>query len=155
MRYENRILINLPCDETVAKFSDPDNLRHWMAGFLSQELLSGVAGKKGAKTRMRFKMGKRDIELVETILENALPDRFVAAYETPGVHNRVDVRFEEVGPSQTLYFTENEFRFSGWMRLFGMLMPGAFKRQTQSSLLAFKDFAERGVSLAAEKSAPA
>lgn len=154
MRYGNRILIDLPREATVAKFSDPENLKHWQAGFLGQEPVSGEPGTMGAKSRLRFKQGKRELEMVETILENELPDRYAASYEAPGVHNRVDIRFEEAGPAQTLYFMENEFRFRGWMRLIGPLMPGAFKKETQSSLLAFKDFAERGVSLAGGTDTP-
>jgi hypothetical protein len=39
--------------------------------------------------------------------------------------------------------TEQEFQFSGFMKLIGMFMPGAFKKQSCKYMNAFKEFAER------------
>ncbi|MFE7415775.1 hypothetical protein [Rhodococcus sp. NPDC057529] len=45
-------------------------------------------------------------------------------------------RFTEAGPEMTLWVSESEYRFSGLlMRLVGLVMPGAFRKQSQQLLL--------------------
>jgi hypothetical protein len=60
--------------------------------------------------------------------------------------NAVCERLIEAGPETTLWVSENEFRFSGMlMRLVGLLMPGAFRKQSLQHMRDFKAFAERGI----------
>ena len=93
---------------------------------------------------MRFKMGKRDIELIETITLRELPERFDGTYETKGVFNIVRNTFTEIDPNRTRWVSENEFQFSGFMKLMGVLMKGAFPKQSLKYMQDFKDFAENG-----------
>jgi hypothetical protein len=58
------------------------------------------------------------------------------------VYNEVKNYFEEVGPQQTRYSTDNYFRFSGVMKLFAFFMQSAFKKTSQDYLNRFKAFAE-------------
>lgn len=44
--------------------------------------------------------------------------------------------------NSTKYITEQEFKFTGFMRILGFLMPGAFKNQSQKYMRDFKRFAE-------------
>ena len=54
-------------------------------------------------------------------------------------------RLTEAGPETTLWESENEYRFSGLlMRLVGLLMPGAFRKQSRQHMQDFKAFAEQG-----------
>jgi NRPS condensation-like uncharacterized protein len=59
-----------------------------------------------------------------------------------GVVNTISNKFEKISENQTRYYTENEFKFHGFMQFVAFLMPGAFKRQSQKYLDAFKKFAE-------------
>ena len=97
----------------------------------------------GGVSRMKFNEGWRDVEMIETIQENNLPDSFVAIYEAGGVHNVNKNRFEAVGAKQTRWVQDTEFTFSGFMRIMALFMGGAFKNQTQKTMDAFKAFAER------------
>ena len=60
MRYTQEIEINKPIDQVIALFDNPDNMDKWMDGMQSFEPLSGTPGQAGAKSRLKFKMGKRD-----------------------------------------------------------------------------------------------
>jgi hypothetical protein len=60
------------------------------------------------------------------------------------VWNEVKNRFEETASGTTIWYTQNEFRFEGFMKLMAMLMPGAFKRQSFKYMKLFKSFAEEG-----------
>lgn len=142
MKYSVSITIDKPVDEVIALFDNVENMKKWMDGLESYKPISGTAGEVGAKSRMEFKMGKREIKMVETITAKNLPEEFTATYEAKGVFNIVKNSFEPLPGNKTKYSTEQEFQFKGFMKLIGLLMPGAFKKQSMKYLKDFKAFAE-------------
>ncbi len=69
-----------------------------------------------------------------------------------GMWSAVRDRLTETGPETTLWVSENEYRFSGLlMRLVGLLMPGAFRRQSLQHMQDFKAFAEHGTDVRAAR----
>ncbi len=143
MKYTSQIEINLPIDKVIELFDNPDNMSKWMDGLQSFEHLSGEPGQPGAKSKLVFQMGKRTIEMIETITVRELPREFSGIYEAKGVWNSIKNTFEAIDPTKTLYKTENEFRMQGFMKIIGFLMPGAFKKQSMKYLIDFKNFAEK------------
>lgn len=142
MKYSSHILIDLPRERVIELFDNPDNMSKWMKGLESFETFEGEPGQPGAKSKMVFQMGKRRIEMVETIHKRELPDLFSGAYEAKGVYNEVENRFEDLG-DQTKYTTQHYFKFESLgMRLMAFLMPKAFKKQSMTYLMDFKAFAE-------------
>jgi hypothetical protein len=113
-----------------------------MEGLQNFEHLSGAPGQPGAKSRLKFKMGKREIEMIETISVRNLPDEFSGTYEAKGVHNIVINKFVKLSENKTKYITEQEFEFKGFMKIIAFLMPGAFKKQSLKYQTAFKNFVE-------------
>jgi len=142
MKYSQSVIINRPIDKVIELFDDPDNLYKWMDGLQEFEHLDGTPGEVGARSRMKFKMGKREIEMIETITVKDLPREFAGTYEADGVVNIVRNSFEPVGDDATRYSAENEFEFKGFMKIIAFLMPGAFKKQSMKYLEDFKRFAE-------------
>lgn len=142
MKYTVSITINKPINEVVALFDNADNMKHWMEGLISFEHLSGTPGQPGAKSRLVFQMGKRRIEMIETVTVRNLPKEFTGTYEAQGVFNIVGNRFESLPDGATKYYSDQEFQFKGFMKLIAWLMPGAFKKQSMKYLEAFKRFAE-------------
>lgn len=145
MNYEVEIELELSRDRVIELFDDPDNLAKWQVGFVSMEHVSGEKGKAGAKSALVYQMGKRRVEMVETILVRDLPVQFDATYDAKGVFNVVRNRFEELGPDRTRWVSENEFRFGGFMKVIGFVMKSAFPKQSLKYMTDFKAFAERGV----------
>lgn len=142
MKYTVDIEINKPINQVIELFDNPSNMKEWMKGLESFEHISGTPGQPGAKSRLKFKMGKREIEMIETITVRNLPDEFSGTYDAKGVFNVVKIKFVKLSESKTKYISEQEFRFSGFMKLFGLLLPSAFKKQTLIYLEDFKKFAE-------------
>ncbi|HMR44255.1 MAG TPA: SRPBCC family protein [Saprospiraceae bacterium] len=143
MKYQTEIEINLPVEKVIELFDNPDNMKHWMAGLQSFEHLSGTPGQPGSKSRLRFKMGSRDMELIETVTKRNLPEEFTGTYETKGVFNIVKNTFVALPGGKTKYITESEFQFQSFpMKVMGWLMPGAFKKQSLKYQQDFKTFAE-------------
>lgn len=144
MKYKVEIDIDLPRAKVIELFDSTENLYKWQEGLQSFDHVSGEPGQAGAKSRMVFKMGKREMEMFETITTRNLPDEFNGVYDAKGVHNVVMNRFVEVSPEKTRWESENEFQFSGFMKVIGFLMKGAFPKQSMKYLTHFKDFAENG-----------
>ncbi len=146
MKFQLEIDINLPREQVIALFDNVENLKHWQPDLVSFEHLSGTPGQVGARSRLRYKMGKRDVELIETITVRQLPDIFAGTYETEGVWNLIENRFVAVNARQTRWLTDNEFRCHGIVRILSWLMPSMFKKQSFKFMQQFKAFAEgRGV----------
>ncbi len=141
--YTNEVIIDAPKARVVELFNDSSNLKEWQEGFISMESIEGEPGTVGSKHKMHYKMGKRDIEMIETITKMDLPDTFSATYEAKNVFNCIDNHFEEYEDGKTRYWTKNEFKLSGMMTIFGWMMPGAFKKQSQKYLDDFKAFVEK------------
>ncbi|WOI54508.1 SRPBCC family protein [Parvularcula sp. LCG005] len=144
MKYTRDIIIDRPRAEVVALFDNPSVLAEWQQGFVSMSPLSGDVQGEGRQSHLVYDMGKRRIEMVETVVEHDLPYRVVATYETAGVWNRVENHFEEIEPTKTRWLSHVEFRFDNFMmKLMGSLMPKMFQKQTETYMKDFKAFVEK------------
>ena len=143
MKYSVDIEINQPIDKVVELFDNPANMKEWMEGLISFEHISGTPGKVGAKSKLKFKTGKREMEMIETVTVRNLPHEFSGTYEAKGVHNIVTNKFISLSNNKTMLTNEQEFQFKGFMKIVAFLMQGAFKKQSLKYMTAFKTFAEK------------
>ena len=142
MKYDGEIVIDLPRARVIELFDDPENLKYWQKGLESFEPISGTPGELGAKSKLVYEMNGRKLEMIETITKRNLPNEFSGTYEAKGVFNIVENFFAEDGPNRTRWSYRNEFRFTGFMRLIGLLFGGSFKKQSTVYMEDFKKFAE-------------
>ncbi|WP_121667420.1 SRPBCC family protein [Mesonia aquimarina] len=149
MKYTTEVLIDAPRKEVIEKMDNLDNLKHWQQGLQEATPISGNLGEEGAKMKLKYKMGKRGMEMIETIQKRNLPEEFHATYDTKGVHNIQENFFKEEGSNQTRWISHSEFQFSSLaLKVMGFLMPGAFKKQSLKYMNDFKNFVENGTSVA-------
>ena len=143
-RYTLELDIDVPRDKLIEYFDNPDNLPKWQPSLISVEHMSGEPGQPSAKTMFKYKMGKREVDMVETILTRKLPDEFTATYEAKGVWNEMLNYFHEIdGGSRTRWEFETEFRCTTLMlRLMSFFMPNMFKKASAKNMQDFKKFAE-------------
>ncbi|GAB4168590.1 MAG: hypothetical protein Kow00108_01740 [Calditrichia bacterium] len=142
MQYTLDIVIDLPRDRVIDLFDNPDNLKKWQPDLLSFTHLEGDPGQPGAKSLLKYRWGKKEMEMIETIVSRNLPDHFSGIYEAGGVWNKVSNKFEETEDGRTRWIVDNEFQFKGLYKLMGFFMPGSFKKQTLKYMHQFKAFAE-------------
>lgn len=147
MKYQHKITINKPLNEVIEKFSDPDNLEHWQRGFIFMKPINGELGAEGSQNLLKYEIGKRQIEMTETILKNNLPYEFSATYKARRVYNSQKNSFKQIDQKTSVWIADNEFEFSGFMKLFGWFMPGAFKKQSWTYMKDFKAFVQKGKSI--------
>ncbi len=145
MKFTCSVDIDLPVEKVVDLFDNSDNLKEWQDGFVGMEHISGTPGEPGATSKLTYKIGNREIELIETIVKKNLPDIFSGTYEAKAMVNSMKVRFESLSRDKTRYVCDIEYtRFNGFMpKMMAFLMPGMFKKQTQKWLDQFKSFAEK------------
>ena len=144
MQYIVDTIIDRPVDEVVSLFDSTENLKEWMEGLEEFEHLEGTPGEVGARSRLRFKMGEKEVEMIETIIEKNLPAEFTGTYTTEGVFNSNRIGFQSTGANQTRMTMNTEFKFESLpMKLMGLFVPFIFKKQSRKNLEAFKAFAER------------
>lgn len=155
MKYTVSIEIALPLERVAQLLADPANIPKWLRGVVLHEPLNGLHGQVGTKSRVVMETGQQKFEAIETItrrepadLQN-IPKGSVVHFEreivSEGMWSAARERLTEVGPNTTFWESENEYRFSSlMMRLVGLLMPGAFRKQSQQHMQDFKAFAEQG-----------
>ena len=147
MKFTCSVDINAPVDEVVELFDDAENLQKWQPDLLGIEQVSGTPGEVGAVSKMRYRSGKQEFDLFETIAVKNLPEEFTGEYETKGVcWNTMKSRFTPLDDNRTRYDAELEYKLDGFMiKVIALIMPGAFKKQTQKHIERFRDFVEQEV----------
>ncbi len=142
MKYTNEIVVDQPREKFIELFDNSDNMKYWQKGLVSFSTFEGTPGEEGAKAHLKYKMGKREIEMVETIIHMNLPEEIHSTYETQGVYNFQKNYFKDEG-DKTRWVSESEFQFSGFMKLMAFFMgKKAFQKQSGQFLDDFKAFAE-------------
>lgn len=155
MKYTNSIEIALPRERVAQLLADPAHLPSWLRGLVLHEPLSGIHGQPGTKSRVVLQSGKRKMECTETITRrepadlHGIPAGVVVHFDREiagaGMWSVTRDRLTEAGPETTLWESDSEYRFDGpLMRLVALLMPRAFRKQSQQHMQDFKEFAEQG-----------
>jgi hypothetical protein len=155
MKYTVSIEIAQPRDDLARLLADPAQLPKWLRGLVVHEPVDGAHGQVGTTSRVVMQLGRQRFECTETVTRrepadlHAIPTGSVVRFDREivgqGMWNAVRDRLTEAGPETTLWASESEYRFSSLpMRLAGLLMPGAFRKQSRQHMEDFKAFAERG-----------
>ncbi len=148
MLYTTEIIVEVPLETFIKKMDNPENMKHWQRGLTSFEHISGIPGEFGAKMKLNFKIGKRKMELIETITKRNMPYELHASYSAKGVNNIQKNYFEETPDGHTKWVSKSEFIPLGFtMKLLTAFMKGAFKKQSLQYMKDFKNFAEKGISV--------
>lgn len=155
MKYTVSIQVALPRERVVQLLADPANFPKWLRGLVVHEPISGAPGEVGTKSRVVLQMGQQQMECIETVTRREpadlrrIPEESVVRFDreivAEGMWSVVRDRLTEAGPETTLWESESEYRLSGLvMRLVGLLMPRAFRKQSRGHMQDFKAFAEQG-----------
>lgn len=155
MKYINSIEIAEPRQKVAQLLADPKQLPKWLRGLVLHEPASGVHGHPGTVSRVVMKSGKRTFECTETITRrepdelSQIPPEVVVKFDREivgaGMWSAARDRLTEINPETTRWESESEYRFGSMpMRLAGLLMTSAFRKQSQQHMEDFKAFVEDG-----------
>lgn len=145
MKYVESIVIERPRDTVVALFEDQDTYGQWQDGLVSVRPLSGTPGQAGARRELVYRRANRVVEVIETLEEQAMPDRCLTLRESFGMWRRDESHFEVLEEGVTEWTMLCQVRPTGFLpRLAARLLPQPFRRETRANMEALRDFAERG-----------
>ena len=146
MKFTCSVDIDAPLDKVIKCFENPSYLDRWQEDFDSFTSLSGNPREVGGMNKLLYNVPKKNkqIQLIETIEKNNLPNQFVALYEHKHMINTMDSRFLELNNGMTRWTAHlNYSKINGFLpKAMSLLFPGMFKMQTQKWLDNFKDFVE-------------
>ena len=142
LKYSEEIVINQNVDTVIVLLDNPYNMTKYMEGIESYKMLSGNINEVGAKAEITASMGENKIVMTEEIITNNLPEEKKVTYKADGVYNIVTNRLTIISDTKTKLINEQEFQFTGYMKIMGYLMPGVFKKQSKMYLENFKNFVE-------------
>lgn len=145
MKHKGAIEIDRPLIKVAELFANPDYLKEYQDGFIKKELISGQEGEVGAVSKMFYKHGKHDMELVETITKNELPHSFEASYHHKHMDNTMKCDFFALDDNKTKYEFEYEYTRINWImpKLMAILFPSMYRKPAEKWLKQFKEFAEK------------
>ncbi len=144
LKFNCDIEVDAPVERVAELWADPANLQYWQEGFLGIEHLSGEKGQAGAKSKMRYLIRNKEMDLFETILNNDLPREFKGQYNHEMMSNTMLTRFTETDNGGTLYWSEFHYtEMKGFMmKLMARLFPSMFKKQVMKWMVNFKNHVE-------------
>jgi len=124
----------------ITAFFNTEDMKHYQDGFISKTLISGVEGEKGAKSKLVFEK----LELIETIINNNLPDEFLALYVHKFTTNTMKVNFKTLPNGEIRYTSIVEYtELRGFMiKVLAKFFPSMFKKQIDKWLKQFKTHVE-------------
>lgn len=149
MTYSHEIIIEKPIDYVIERLDSMDNMKHWQEGLIGVEHVSGTPGESGAKMKLTYKFGKRNMEIIETIIKRNFPHEFHASYSTKGMYSMQENYIESTVEGNTKWVSKHDFSSTSFMMsLMLLLMPRSFKKQSLKYMTDFKNFVEHGISVA-------
>ncbi len=149
MRYTEEIKINKPLDEVICVFNDEKQLHHWQRGLIKTRTIKGKTGEIGSIRKLKIDLELSIVSMREEIIHKNLPHEWFATYNSKGLKSVQKNYFTETNKT-TLWTSESEFMFSGYMKFISKVLPSIFKKRSQLIMADFKDYIENGNS-ASEK----
>lgn len=154
MKFIISIEIARPRERVIQLLSDPAHRPQWLRGLVLHEPVRGEDGQVGTESRVVFQSGQQSVECTETITRrepanlHRITSEQVIHFEreivATGMWNAAHEQLTENGQESTHWVSENEYRFTGLLRLAAPFMRGAFIKQTRQHMQDFKAYAEDG-----------
>jgi carbon monoxide dehydrogenase subunit G len=136
------INISQPVETVWQLLVDPENLKHWLTGFKSLEVISGKAGEAGSVSKMKVMEGGKEMEVTETTLAVNPPQQYSFSIEHKLFKNIVDIHLKPAGNGTVMSQTVQFFPRAFFLKIMMVMMKGQMKKRTLNDLLKFKAFAE-------------
>ena len=136
------ITINQPPEKVWDLFMDPNNLKHWLTGFVSVTHLKGQPGEAGSSSSLKFMERGKEMEVIETVLQVKPPQQYTIKMEHKAFENETDVRLISFGNRTEMIQTVQFFPKQFLMKLMMPLIKGAMKKRMENELIRFKNFVE-------------
>jgi len=136
------VTVNAPVETVWHDFMNPDNLKHWLTGFVSVEPISGLPGEEGSISKMKFIERGREMEVIEKVLQVKPMQQYSFTMKHGTLDILTDVRFISIG-QLTEIIQAVQFSPKGvFMKCIMPLIKGGMKKRMRNELKGLKEFIE-------------
>jgi carbon monoxide dehydrogenase subunit G len=125
-------------------FMNPENLKHWLTGFVSAQHLTGKPGEAGSTSKLKFMERGKEMELTETVLFSKPAEQYTCRMEHTSFSTESDVRLVSFGNRTELIQTVQLSPKGFFMKLLLPVIKGEMKKRTLNELLKLKHLIESG-----------
>ena len=126
-----------------AHLMNPDELKHWLTGFVSYKPLTGTVGAPGSTSQLIFQERGKEVMVTETVLLSIPNQQFTSRMVSSAFSTENDIRLVPSGANtelvQTVHFTPHGF----FMKLLAPMIKGMMKKRTIEEFGRFKGLVER------------
>ena len=136
------ISINTPIEKVWEKLMNPDNLKHWLTGFVSAEHLTGKIGEAGSTSKLKFLERGKEMEITETVLQVKPQQQYSFRMKSDTLETENDIRLISFGHRTELIHTVQFFPKGFFMKLFMPIIKGAMKKRMANEYFSLKNFIE-------------
>lgn len=145
MRYRLEIILNKPVEKVIETFTHASQKKHWHRDLLSY----GKIGTEGNEAIIKEGKGNKKTTIKETVLIDNLPHEYLCKYECNGMFKYEENYFEIIDDHNTHWVVVSEYKFKGLgAKLVGFFYPSSFKKRTKTYMTDFKNYLEKGISVA-------
>ncbi len=134
--------INAPVQKVWEILMNPDNLQHWLTGFVSAEHLTGKVGEAGSTSKLVFLERGKEMEIIETVLQVIQQQQFSSTMEHKSFKTETDIRLISFGSRTELIQTVEFLPRGFFMKLLVPAIKGAMKKRMANELFSLKNFIE-------------
>jgi len=134
--------INAPVEKVWEVLMNPDNLQHWLTGFVSAEHLTGTVGEKGSTSKLKFLERGKEMEVTETVLQVKPQQQYTINMTSKTFEVETDIRLISFGHRTELIQTVQFFPQGFFMKLLMPVIKGAMKKRMANELFSLKNFIE-------------
>ncbi|PCI86773.1 MAG: hypothetical protein COB24_08460 [Hyphomicrobiales bacterium] len=139
MKFRTEIIIASSLHEVTKLFADQDNNQYWQSTFVHMQRHNFDA----SRSLQFFKINGRIIEVNIQVVEDNLPLNYRVYCEMQGLAQKVNHIFSACSQHETKWVMESEFIAESLIvKIFMLLLPSMFKKQSRVFVQDFKNFAE-------------
>jgi len=142
MKYTLSNTINSTLDQVAEKMNNPNGTKQWTENLQVIEQISGKYCDVGSKRNLHFLFKKKEMIIIETILEQNLPEQIKFAYDSKMGRNIVELVFKKTAENQVEQTSNTIMELKGVMKLIGFIFKPMFKKQSKKYMTAFKKYSE-------------
>lgn len=143
MKTHSEIIINKPVKEVWDFFDNPENMKKWLRGFKSFEMISGNQGEPGARAKHVYEEKGRTIEVTEEITRRVPYEEFSGTLYHKYFMSYIENKFDDLGDGRTSIIVDSEIRFKSlpW-NIMGAFMKKTIQERQDEDLKRLKEAVE-------------
>ena len=101
MQITGKITIEQPIEKVWEVLIDPEQMKHWLSGLRKYEVISGLPGKQGYKSKHHYKENGKWMIMEEEVIESIVFEKLVSQLIHPELENLITHSLRSINDDTT------------------------------------------------------